>query len=197
MKEDYLWDKTGNDAEIERLENSLKSFRYKETAPPNVISAKKSLVVEKPSRRNFSFSFASAFATCVFLILILVGVWLRFANNKSVENFSKTSSTPDIVAVPLKEIEPQPLISTDKAVKPATKIKFERKERIVPRKMIQRRNNVPKNKTEDDEIIVTAEEKEAFDQLMLALLITSEKLKLVRDKVNGAEYQTVVNKPKK
>ncbi len=37
MKEDYLWDKTGENHEIERLENALKMFRYKETAPPSLI----------------------------------------------------------------------------------------------------------------------------------------------------------------
>ena len=34
MNEDYLWDKTGEDPEIEKLENALQVFRYKETAPP-------------------------------------------------------------------------------------------------------------------------------------------------------------------
>ena len=36
MKEDYLWDKTGSDPEIEKLENALKAFRYQETAPPEL-----------------------------------------------------------------------------------------------------------------------------------------------------------------
>ena len=36
MKEDYLWDKTGSDAEIENLENVLKAFRQTDDAPPEI-----------------------------------------------------------------------------------------------------------------------------------------------------------------
>ena len=35
MKEDYLWDKSGEvDADVERLENVLSSLRYKRPAEP-------------------------------------------------------------------------------------------------------------------------------------------------------------------
>lgn len=199
MKEDYLWDKTGNDAEIEQLENALQSFRYQESEPP-ILPIKNKVAEVKPVRQKFSFSFAFSFAACVLLILILVGIWLKFSNNKPVENLAKTASTPDIVTVPFKEIKAEPPISPkskDETDKPVTKIRFVKKEKAILRKLRQSRKITPKNKTADEEIIVTPEEKEAFDQLMLALSITSEKLKLVRDKVNGAEYQTAVNKPKK
>ena len=36
MNEEYLWNKTGSDAEIEGLENALKAFSYKQTAPPEL-----------------------------------------------------------------------------------------------------------------------------------------------------------------
>ena len=35
MNEEYLWNKTGGDAEIEELENALKAFSYKQTACRN------------------------------------------------------------------------------------------------------------------------------------------------------------------
>ncbi len=63
MKEDYLWNKTGNDPEIEKLENALKAFRYQETAPP-ALPAKIIPFETKTSRGFFRLAFAfTAFAT--------------------------------------------------------------------------------------------------------------------------------------
>ena len=55
MKEDYLWDKTGEDAEIARLENALQAFRYTETRRPNF--PKKFSRSSRKRRADFSFRF--------------------------------------------------------------------------------------------------------------------------------------------
>ena len=73
MNEEYLWDKTGEDAEIQQLENALAAFRYQETAPPALPSKiltfqpkiVEKTVAEKPPRR-----FSYALATCTATILI-------------------------------------------------------------------------------------------------------------------------------
>ena len=39
MNNDYLWDKTGEDAEIESLENLLGGLRFQPTAPPALPAA--------------------------------------------------------------------------------------------------------------------------------------------------------------
>jgi hypothetical protein len=44
---------------------------------------------------------------------------------------------------------------------------------------------------------LTAEEKYAYDQLMLALSITGSKLKIVKDKIAGTEDQNAVREAAK
>jgi hypothetical protein len=64
MKEDYLWNKTGSDAEIEKLENALKAFRFEAQEPP----ALPTKVTSSDEKRPFSFfklGFAFAFAASV------------------------------------------------------------------------------------------------------------------------------------
>jgi hypothetical protein len=53
---------------------------------------------------------------------------------------------------------------------------------------IQRAQNIETKKPE----ALTKEEKYAYDQLMLALSITSSKLKMVKDKVAGVEEKNAV-----
>ena len=50
MNEKYLWDKTGEDFEIEKLENALKSLSYRETAAPRI-------PVKTAPEKKSSFSF--------------------------------------------------------------------------------------------------------------------------------------------
>jgi hypothetical protein len=54
-----------------------------------------------------------------------------------------------------------------------------------------------KQKFEKDQIVkLTAEEKAAYDKLMLALSITGSKLKIVKDKVQNSDEQTAINTDK-
>ncbi|MEJ7701739.1 MAG: hypothetical protein WKF71_19155 [Pyrinomonadaceae bacterium] len=79
MKEDYLWDKTGESPEIERLENALKSFRYQEIAPPalpaKIIPCRKGI-----SRKSFSLAFA--FAACTAFVIVSLSIWFLFSSRK-------------------------------------------------------------------------------------------------------------------
>ena len=75
MKEDYLWDKTGENAEIEMLENALQAFRYQETAPPALPA--KVLPFKKEHSRKF-FHFAMVAAACLGFGLFALGVWVQF-----------------------------------------------------------------------------------------------------------------------
>jgi hypothetical protein len=189
MKEDYLWDKTGNDIEIEKLENALSQFRYKETSAPAIIPEKILTVEKTPKRKFFSFSFAFAFASCVAFVLILLGVWFQFSN-KNVENVNDLSKsiTPETkIVLPEKSVETVAPIEEIKIQKPIEKPTFIKaknstspKKNVPPKTIyIARTNKRPKAET----LELTEEEKYAYDQLMLALSITSSKLKLVKDKV--------------
>lgn len=197
MKEDYLWDKTGNDTEIEKLENALSQFRYKETSAPAIVSEKVLTIKETPKRKFFSFSFAFAFASCVAFLMILLGVWFQISN-RNIENINDLSKsiTPETkIVLPEKFVEAVAPIEEIKTPKPIEKPKFIKAKnltslkRIVPQKtiFIERGNKVPKTETaklqKPESVKLTDEEQYAYDQLILALSITSSKLKLVKDKV--------------
>ncbi len=192
MKEDYLWDKIGEDAEIERLENALRVFRYRETAPP-ALPAKTLPFKAKTSRRMFRF--ALAFAACAAMVIVCLGVWLQFSSSKiEVANNSAETELPKIA----KEI------LVDNSVKKQSDMIIEKVERVeIPkqsaeRKIVRIQKVVPsivrrnlliarKAEVKKPSVILSKEEKYAYGQLMLALSITSSELKLVRNKIDGVE----------
>lgn len=201
MKEDYLWDKTGQDFEIERLENALKAFRYQETAPPALPA--KIIPFEKKSRFSFfRFSFASAaFAALMF---VCFGIWFQVSNNtiEVGKDFAQTKiteiakdSTETVAPLIDKKISDEIQVKkadSFAAVKVETPKQFVKPgvvkvSKVVPTK-IRQNNLIARNVVaKKPALILTKEEKYAYDQLMLALSITGSKLKLVSDKVSGGE----------
>ena len=191
MKEDYLWDKTGEDAEIQALENALMAFRYAETAPPELPQKVFTLEKEKP-RRFFRFGFA--FAAFAAVAVIFFAVWFQIADSNlpTIENIAETTApksadktanekivqTPDQVApVRLAETAPRSVAKIRRNIAP----------NVRPNKPVLR--NI---KVKESVETLTAEEKYAYDQLMLALSITGSKLKIVKDKIDGIEEQNAV-----
>lgn len=194
MKEDYLWDKTGEDAELEQLENALKAFRYVETAPP-ALPVKVFEVKEEKPRRFFQFGFA--FAAFASVIVILFAVWFQVSSKKikvggdvagtnTQQNNDKVAAEffinkPEVV--PVKEtVKPKPFS------KPNV-VKIRQNAAPIIR---QNRTNARNIKSKEPVETLTAEEKYAFDQLMLALSITGSKLRIVKDKIQGIEEQNTV-----
>lgn len=201
MKEDYLWDKTGSDPEIEKLENALKAFRQRDNAPPAIPAKNASRKQIEPKRSIFPFAFA--FAASVIFVLILVGVWFQIADrgNSPQDNLVKTTSQKTSEIKQSETIETQTEIPTqveenpivEIAEKPAklkkskvyktgksTKQKVRQTKTV---KIAKKQKQTVSAKIEIAEL--TDEEKYAYNQLMLALSITSEKLNLVKDKVRG------------
>ncbi len=189
MKEDYLWNKKGNDAEIEKLENALAQFRYRETAAPVIIPEKISTVAEKPKRRIFNFSLAFSFASCAAFVLILLGAWFQFSGKNAANISDLSKSIPPEVKIVLPN-EPDKIISPEELKRSSEKSETPKhikaknpisEKKIAPQKtvLIKRKGEKPKAET----LELTEEEKYAYDQLMLALSITSSKLNLVKEKV--------------
>jgi hypothetical protein len=198
MNEKYLWDKTGEDTEIERLENALKVFRYKESAPPALPAKNVTAKETAAPRRFFDFNFRLAIPSFAAIALIFFVFWFQLSDSRnfsgaetakttSPENIeqivSESSlkergvSTVEISQTPLNNHEPKFIkarhtVSDGKAVNK----NFARKIRL--------KNSEPRLNTEP---ALTEEEKYAYDQLMLALSITSSKLKIVKDKIDGIE----------
>ena len=197
MKEDYLWDKTGEDPEIERLEKALAVFRYQETEPP-ALPAKIIPFERKAPSRGF-FRLAFAFAACAAFVIISLGVWFQFSVKKiEVAKDSIKTFAPPIVE---KISDETPVVKPDNLiVKKAetTKQSVERNvvkiTKTVPAKARQNKSSVQNVEVKKPAVMLTKDEKYAYDQLMLALSITSSKLKLVKDKVEGVEEQNAVRK---
>jgi len=190
MNEDYLWDKTGEDAEIERLENALIAFRYQENAPPEL--PRQVLVIEKEMPRRF-FRFGFAFAAFAATLVVFFAVWFQFANNKIpvIESVAETNAPKNDsnVVAPAPKVAPVKVVDSPKHFSRPTFIKTHQSVAPAIRSnKLAARNN----KTKEPAETLTAEEKYAYDQLMLALSITSSSLRLVKDKVEGIEGKTAV-----
>lgn len=192
MKEDYLWDKTGEDAEIQALENALAAFRYAETAPPEL--PQKVFTVEKEKPRKF-FQLGFAFAALGAAALIFSVVWFQITDAKLpvIETIAeKTAPEPENKA-PDEKINQAPdeaaPVKISETTAPRVTAKIRRNAAPVARaqKAILR-----KVKVKEPVETLTAEEKYAYDQLMLALSITGSKLKIVKDKIDGIEEQNAV-----
>jgi hypothetical protein len=188
MNKDYLWDKTGEEAEIERLENALKVFRYQESAPPELPA--KVFELEKP-RRFFQFGFA--FASFASVVVLLFAIWFQVSSSKinGIEGIAKInqSQTAGKIISNEPEIVPVKTVDIPKRFNKPNVVKI--RQTVAPVNRVNQfaaRNSKAKAPTET----LTAEEKYAYDQLMLALSITSSKLKIVKDKVDGIEEKTAV-----
>lgn len=190
MENDYLWDKTGEDKEIERLESALQAFRYQPTVPP-VLPIKMLQIEEKPKFSFFNLRFALAGFACLAILLVGLGIFLNTANDKFV--VVEDLSTP--IVAPIK-------ISTEPIVEPIVKPEIPSTPamtRVTEKKPIQPKFVTiskptrivfyqPAPKAKPNKVIkLTEEEKFAYDQLMLALSITGEKLKEVKNKANSIE----------
>jgi len=189
MKEDYLWDKTGEDAEIQGLENALKAFRYTETAPPELPQKVFAVEPVKP-RRFFGFRFGFAFAALAAVAVIFFAVWFQLADNKLpvIETVAETTAPTIENKIANEEIIKTPdEFAPVKVVETTPQIRRNTVPNVRPKKAFRQRIKV-KEPTET----LTAEEKYAYNQLMLALSITGSKLKIVKDKIDGIEEQNAV-----
>lgn len=196
MKQDYLWDKTGSDAEIENLENALAVFRYKETSAP-AIPAKVIPFRKEESRRSFRFAYA--IAACAAFVMIGSSLWFQFSSNETLleENWVKTVEQQNSGSVPndvvVKNLAP---IVTGAETSAETKIESIKRtaapkavkiNRAVPPVVRQTQKKAKNAEAKKPDVQLTKEEQYAYQQLMLALSITSSKLKMVKDKVEGFE----------
>jgi hypothetical protein len=189
MKNDYLWDRSGHDPEIERIERSLDGLRYRPGPAPRIS-------VEGATWTSF-FSFPStlrlAFAGTGLLAvaLISIGIWSQFAQKQLI-------LARDIDAKRFSPISPVlPLRLKVKPIDEPVPVNFGKPTIFAPMSRITNisyRSNA-KNTRANKTVRLTREERDAFNQLMLALAITGSKLKEIQDKVNGlgemtAETQT-------
>lgn len=191
MNEEYLWNKTGGDAEIEGLENALKVFSYKQNATPE-LPAKTFVITEKPGRRVFRLGFALAFAAA-FVVVVSVA-WFMVPNRKAgVVRDSAKVIAPQPAVIPAVDAPPAPNAELSMQNNIPTIVKA----RHLARPTAKRTTTVAIQKKDINPAInLTAEEKYAYGQLMLALSITESKLRIVKDTITGNEEMKTVEKGK-
>lgn len=180
MNNEYLWDTTGDHAEIKRLEETLAVFRYQETPAPFLADAK----VSNNGWSGWRISFGFAFAACMALA-IGGGYWLWKAGNFMMpeKKLLVDKTAPDAGAVPDQDIVVPELPSTPVPVEKHESQPITMSHRSLPRKSKKTSGHVAR----EQPVKLTADEKKAYDQLLLALSITGSNLKIVQDKVNGVE----------
>jgi hypothetical protein len=111
MKDDYLWDKTGQpDPEIQKLEEILGTLRYQPKP------------IELPVSRRRSYFPLMAIAASLLFALLATGVWLRVRNQSApVPQQANITSTPSPVEEPKaieKTVAPQEVIAVNHKYRP-------------------------------------------------------------------------------
>ena len=196
MKEHYLWDKTGSDPEIERLEETLAVFRSRMDTPPLIVPD--TAVFKKETASWFTglrIALAGMATAAAAITIAAVLIWyptskgeLQATQNPEAER-ETVFVRPEVetpAELPVKAIEPvQVSQPSTKSERPRT----QHRHTPTTRKATAPTATMAKN----EEPVLTDEEKYAYNQLMLALSITNSKLKIVRDTMNGSELDHKVN----
>ncbi len=169
MKDDYLWDKSGEpDAEIQELENILETLKYQ----PRPLAIPDSLSIHR--RRLFlPMSLAAAIA----LVLLGLGTWLGMKSRQE----APVAVAPTERATPAPVTTPQPK-NTEVAINGEDEENATQRQPVTrkPRPRVVSGNRSELNKAE------RAEAEKAKEQLFLALRLASEKLNLAQKRTQGA-----------
>ena len=187
MKEDYLWDKSGEvDAEIEQLEKMLGSLRYKRPAEP--------LPLPVASRSMFRFnSNWLAAAAAIALLLLAGGLWLGL-NRASSDNLLTSGPPPQVGPVTTtdrlfaainKALSPKSVTKPKELSAPASPDVVNHPQLVTERFSPARRALELRQRELRQEELRRGEI--AKEQLIKALEITSEKLNVVQKKIQGAQ----------
>lgn len=163
MKDDYLWDKSGEpDPEIQQLEELLGTLRYQ----PKALE----IPDELPVGRQRSYFPLLAIAATLLIAVLSAALWFRAQKDAVPQQQQQARSTPSVIPTP---IQPQ----NEKEVVPPQK---ETQASNTPVKRIYRpRTKSPEsamNKREREEALA------AKQQLVFALRLASEKLSIVQRK---------------
>jgi hypothetical protein len=169
MNEDYLWDKSGEpDPQIQELEQILAPLRYQP----------KPLALPVTRRRNY---FPLAIAATLLIALLAGGLWLRSRSQKPAQR-QVAESGPTVPAAP------SPSVPSVFKENPSASL-------LVKNAAAPKRNPVPRHKP----VLTTVEREEALaakQQVMLALRLASEKLRLAQQRTQGASPNQIKNQHK-
>lgn len=187
---DYLWNKEGSAPEIVALEKTLGEFKASARNCPRPPAP----VVE--TTRSVLNRFRPALLMPAMAGAVLVLFLLLPSGNGPSESASLGIPKSESQIVPAKPAPPVsiPLPSRVNPTNPQNVARAANKTGTPIKRKVRKRRKVLRKRTvttprikakESPEPLLTAEEKEAYDQLIEALTITSSKLKIVKEKVDG------------
>ena len=180
MKKDYLTDKGRADNEVRELEELLSVFRHN---PEAVLRLPENEAAEKPAWNwNFSFSLATAASL---VVVATLSIFIQSDRKDTAHTYpggrQETAALDSHSAGHETSPPASPRIQT---VEPLDASVEELRPRRKPR---QRASPFKKSRVlkTPGPTPLTDEERYAYQQLKLALAITSSKLKIVKDSING------------
>lgn len=193
MNEDYLWDRTGSDPEIEELEQKLGVFRSGDLQPPSIAGS-----VPRQPASFLSFGLRLGFASLAAAVIVAFSAVFYFDRPVDPYGITITFNEAPERTGPVEIPDPPSLANADHAVTDARNAtrEFVRTARTAPKTGKPAspvgaevpdpgsRNSVDL-RPGDQFASLTQEERYAYDQLMLALSISSSRFKMVRDKAEG------------
>lgn len=176
---DYLWDKTGSDAEIEGLENMLAALAHCPDRKPAVRRPEPAAAEGTNRFGIFKLSLGFAFAGLV-IAAAASFVILPYPTKRSAAAIELPMPRSNKIVSPLSADGPATAPQVERAsFVPRPKSKSRKPRRVV--------RSTPPRKERPQVLTLTAEEVDAYRQLMTALAITSTQLKIVKDTINGTE----------
>ncbi|MEO6589680.1 MAG: hypothetical protein ABIP06_10275 [Pyrinomonadaceae bacterium] len=202
MTNEYLWDKSGNDSEIEKLEKVLQNLRVQNSVPPEISSN----VVQFKTTTNYKFPLIRAIAAAFIFGFGLIVFWFYYSNStqKVVQTFeTKDSPTKSILKVENTNVFSEKVDNKiyknsgeTKSEKHFINLKSKSKNSYIISQKLIYKTGFKKAESKNNKQVakLTAEEKAAYDTLILALSITSSKLKIVSDKVRNTDEKAALNK---
>ncbi len=187
MKDDYLWDKSGEpDPEIERLEQLLGGLRYKR--PDNELPLPQTM----PEQARRSFRPALAIAATLSFVMLAAGLWFALGRGQGAAGVLAVNAQPGRArdwldpetwmtqTIADEPVHVEPVITENAAQRPNAE----------RRSMAQRRREQSNGarfanslSTERDEQISMDEGVAAREQLIKALHLASTKLNQVQKKI--------------
>ena len=179
MKEDYLWDKTGEpDPEIQQLEEILGTLRYQ----PKPLELPQDLLTPRQRRNHFPLV---AIAATVLLALLAAGLWLRVR--------TQGESQPNQARINVDEKTPVAIDpkTPDKSASEGT-VALRNEEPVNKSQVRKNPEQVRKRGLPPLPRYTQREREEALaakQQVMLALRLTTEKLSLVHKKTQSPSNQ--------
>jgi hypothetical protein len=186
MSGDYLWDRSGSDRDIEKLESVLGCLAFKGGSLPKLVVPKRAGFFA--FRLSWGFQAAAAMA-CV--AVIALGAFWMVRPRPGVAPEPDHTVDPRQAVIQMGETSNRPQQPVEVPRAPA------RRSILTAEYRASKKKSAAKVRHGEKLVAVTAEEAAAYDQLMLALSITSSKLRIVHDAVAGIEKDSYLKKSDK